>query len=277
MKKPSRPPVNAVGLLLALKSACVGQIFTEAVRSEADGKYQHWDILRHLTPPEGASHEQWWGATKVVRQAGLKDLALHDTANRPFRYGTRDVLVERLHKIDLGAGGLIGMPEPVTNPRLRDQYVMRSLFQEAVSSSQLEGAATTRAVAKEMIRSGRPPRTRGERMILNNFRTMQGIAAWRQRALDPALIFEMHRMVTEGTLDNEDAAGRLRQPDEPVSVQDEITGEVLHEPPPAEELPERLAKLCAFANEIAVTEGRTTNRFHASSRTGHPVAFLVGL
>ena len=90
------------------------------------------------------------------------------------------------------------MAEPVTNPQTRDQYVLRSLFQEAVTSSQLEGAATTRAVAKEMIRSGRLPRTRGERMILNNYRTMQSISDWKQRPLSPALIFEMHRMVTEG-------------------------------------------------------------------------------
>ena len=87
-----------------------------------------------------------------------------------------------LHEIDLGAGGSIGMPEPIANPQTRSQYVMRSLFQEAVTSSQLEGAATTRAVAKEMLRTGRPPRTRGERMILNNYLTMQRIAEWKETA-----------------------------------------------------------------------------------------------
>src|SRR4029077_17257472 len=104
----------------------------------------------------------------------------------------------------------------------------------------LEGAATTRAVAKEMLRSGRPPRTRGERMILNNYLTMQKIAEWKERPLDRELVFEMHRMVTEGTLDDPTAAGRFRRADEPVTVQNDITGEVYHRPPPAEELTERL-------------------------------------
>jgi Fic family protein len=52
-------------------------------------------------------------------------------------------------------------------------------MEEAITSSQLEGAATTREVAKEMIREGRQPRDRSERMILNNYLTMQRIGAIR--------------------------------------------------------------------------------------------------
>ncbi len=104
------------------------------------------------------------------------------------------------------------MPDPIANPQTRSQYLMHSLFQEAVTSSQLEGAATTRAEAKEMLRSGRPPRTRGERMILNNYLTMQRIAEWKQSTLDESLIFEMHRMVTEGTLDQPDPQADFAAP-----------------------------------------------------------------
>ena len=138
---------------------------------------------------------------------------------------------------------------------------MRSLFQEAVTSSQLEGAATTRAVAKEMLRTGRAPRTRGERMVLNNYLTMQRIAEWKERPLDPDLIFEMHRMVTDGTLDSPDGAGRLRRSDENVTVQDVITGEIFHSPPPAEQLPDRLAALCEFANGNVLDVGKPEGRF----------------
>ena len=67
------------------------------------------------------------------------------------------------------------MPDPIANPQTRDRYIVSSLIQEAITSSQLEGAATTREVAKEMIRSGRTPRDKSERMILNNYRTMQEI------------------------------------------------------------------------------------------------------
>ena len=54
----------------------------------------------------------------------------------------------------------------------RERYVISSLIEEAITSSQLEGAMTTREVAKDLLRSGRKPRTKDERMILNNYRGM---------------------------------------------------------------------------------------------------------
>lgn len=265
MKRPQPPPSAAQREVLGMPRNHLAALLTHAVQSEARGAYRHWDILRHLKPPTGFSSTQWWGATKLVRRAGLKDLPLLATNGEPFRYAITDVIARRLHEIDLGAGGSIGLPDPIVNPQTRSQYVMRSLFQEAVTSSQLEGAATTRAVAKEMIRTGRPPRTRGERMILNNFKTMQRIAEWKERPLDADLIFDMHRMVTQDTLDDPTAAGRLRLPHEQITVQDDVTGEIFHKPPPAEELPKRLEALCAFANA-----GDTDNSKSPAGQFVHP-------
>jgi Fic family protein len=261
MKRPHSPPPIPQNEVLALPSKKLRTILAEAVRCEAEGKYRHWDTMRHLTPPTGFTREQWWGATKLVRQAALKPLPLRDSTGNRFQYAITDMIARLLHEIDLGAGGNIGMPDPIANPQTRSQYVMHSLFQEAVTSSQLEGAATTRAAAKEMLRSGRPPRTRGERMILNNYLTMQRIAEWKERPLDNQLIFEMHRMVTDGTLDDPSAAGRLRRTDEKITVQDVTTGEVFHSPPPADQLPERLKTLCEFANGSILDVGKPHGRF----------------
>ena len=140
------------------------------------------------------------------------------------------------------------MPAPITNPETRDQYYVASLIEEAITSSQLEGASTTRQVAKEMIRSGRAPTDRSERMILNNYRTMQSIRRHKAEPLSQSLLFEIHHSVTHGTLDDETAAGRLRRPDEEIIVIDDRDGTILHTPPRADELPERLVALCSFAN-----------------------------
>ena len=261
MKRPHSPPAVPPNESLALPTKILGAILGEAVRSEAEGKYRHWDTVRHLAPPAGFTREQWWGATKLVRQPALKPLPLRDSASKPFRYAVTDMIARLLHEIDLGAGGNIGLPDPIANPQTRSQYVMHSLFQEAVTSSQLEGAATTRAAAKEMLRTGRPPRTRGERMILNNYLTMQRIAEWKERPLDESLLFEMHRMVTDGTLDDPGAAGRLRRSDEKITVQDVITGEVFHSPPPANQLEDRLKALCEFANGSILDVGKPLGRF----------------
>ena len=75
-----------------------------------------------------------------------------------------------------------------------------------------EGAATTRDVAKAIIRGRRTPRDRSERMILNNFLTMQHIRELRDQPLTPQLVLDLHRLVSEDTLDAPADAGRLRPP-----------------------------------------------------------------
>jgi Fic family protein len=184
---------------------------------------------------------------KIGRWRNAKQLPLLDKKGNPFQFHVPDDVAQQLHMIDMGAGGRIGMPAPVTNPQTRDQYLVSSLIREAITSSQLEGAVTTREVAKELIRTGRSPRDRSERMILNNFRTMREIIDLRDKPLTPDMIFHIHGKVTDGTLDKPDAGGRFRRADETITVEDD-TGKIFHHPPKAEELPERMDRMCAFAN-----------------------------
>ena len=143
------------------------------------------------------------------------------------------------------------MSEVVTaGEQARQHYLVNSLMEEAIRSSQLEGASTSRRVAKEMLRSGRAPRDRSEQMIINNFRALQFMRDRADEAIAPSQIIELQRMLTEGTLDEGAAGGRLQTPDEErVVVLDRVDGSVLHVPPSADELPGRLTALCDFANE----------------------------
>ena len=106
---------------------------------------------------------------------------------------------------------------------------------------------TTREVAKEMIRTGRPARDKSERMILNNYLTMKRIVEIKDQEMTPDLVLDLHRRVTEDTLDDPDMSGRFRRPDQQIVV-DDLEGEVYHIPPPAEQLAERCRILCDFAN-----------------------------
>ncbi len=211
------------------------------------GKYLHWDKLGYYTPPEGLNLEEWWVALKLQRRKSYKKVPLKDNKGSLFNYLITDPTPERLHYIDQGAGGLIAMPDQIMNPETRDQYYVGSLIQEATTSSQLEGAVTTRQVAKEMIRTGRQPRDRSEQMILNNFRTMQHIGKLKDKPLSRELVLEIHRLIADKTLDDPSQAGRFRKPDEKVVVSD-MYNEVFHAPPVAEELEERVSDMCKFAN-----------------------------
>ena len=218
-----------------------------ALATEPRGEYPHWDKIRHLKPPEGLSVDEWWFGIKMRREGLLKPILLLDKEGQPFRFGVPDLVQAELHDIDMGAGRSIGIPEQITNPQTRSKYLIRSLIEEAITSSQLEGAATTREVAKEMIRTGRPPRDNSEQMILNNYLTMQRITELKQEPLSPEMVFAIHRLVTEKTLPDATAAGRFRGPDEKRVVGDDF-GEIFHHPPAAEELPGRLQAMCDFAN-----------------------------
>ncbi|MFQ5501180.1 MAG: Fic family protein [Phycisphaerae bacterium] len=184
---------------------------------------------------------------KLRRQGLMQDLPLLDTGGQSFRFAQWHAIAEQLQRIDMGIGGVIEMPEPVTNPESKDRYLIRNLMEEAITSSQLEGAVTTRPIAKDMIRSGRAPRDNSEQMILNNYRTMQRIVNKKDRSLTPDLVFDIHRLITENTLDDPSASGRPRRRDERIRVED-MYGTVFHNPPHADELPRRLEAMCDFAN-----------------------------
>lgn len=213
------------------------------------GDYPPWDKVRFRTPPAGLTTEEWWLRIRWARKAAERPItALVDKQGTPFSYTLPDALLKLNDSITRGASGRIAVSEQVTDPATRDRYVINSLIEEAITSSQLEGAATSRRVAKDMIRAGRAPRDRSERMILNNLRAMQRIVELRDQDLTPDMVREVHRIVTEGTLDNPSAAGVVQNDDaQRIAVWGD-GDQLLHRPPPVAELPGRLDRLCRFAN-----------------------------
>lgn len=210
------------------------------------GRYLHWDKLRHLAPPEGTSSEEWWFGTKAARRNLYASLPLQDKQGGPFQFATPDLVLRELHWLDRYAAGNIQSNEAIINAQTRNTYLIRSLIEEAINSSQLEGASTTRDVAKEMIRQDRKPKDKSEQMILNNYHAMQFVRDIKNESLTPSMVFELHRLLTLHTLD--DAVGRLRTATDNIHVVDRVTQEYLHTPPPAEQLSARIQALCDFAN-----------------------------
>lgn len=251
MKLPVPPPnfAKLLGELFA-KPNGPGR-FDELTRAgfgaAPNGKYRHWDSFRHVPPSKRFSAEEQWLAVKLARRALYRPLPLNDVRGVPFQYALPNPALEMLHQIDRNAGGSIQASEQVTNPATRDTYLFKSIVEEAITSSQLEGASTTRKVAKAMIQEGRAPTTRSERMILNNYQGMLYVRQFIEQPLTPDIVMELQRQLTEDALDDQSAAGRFRRDDEDIVVEDE-TGTRLHTPPSASELPERLMAMCEFAN-----------------------------
>lgn len=251
------PPPPTTGLLGVVDDARLIKALNAPADPRTRERYLHWDKLRHLRPPGGLDSEEWWWRIKILeREPSMRRLALADRNGTPFRYSLPDTLLRSLHLIDQRCAGEVAMDEVATSDRQAGQrYLVNSLMEEAIRSSQLEGATTSRRVAKELLRSGREPKDRSERMILNNYRALLFMRQEMGGSLTPESVLELHRIVTDGTLDDPSAAGRLQQPgEERVAVYDRDDGRRVHEPPSAEELPVRLRLLCDFANESLGSE-----------------------
>ena len=246
MRMPVTPP--PISDLLQTRAERLGDLISSGIGRLPENKYLHWSKLKYVQPPEGFSSEDWWLAVKMARFSARHALPLADKQGRPFAFSDSGYLYRMLHQVDQGAGGRIELPADVVNADSRNRYLVNSLIEEAITSSQLEGAATTRLVAKDMLRSGRPPRDRSERMIFNNYRGMEFLSGIVREDLSAPVLLDLHRILTEGTFDDPDAAGRFRLPSDRVFVTDPRDGAILHEPPDASALGERMERLFAFAN-----------------------------
>lgn len=244
MRQPLTPP-SVEKLLHGMERDRVARIV--AVSPLVRGEYAPWDTVIRLPPPQDLSSEEWWLGIRLARNQLLNPVPLRDVHGNPFVFGMPDPVLRLVHQIDQFASGRVQIGEEVANPSTRDQYVFDSLIEEAITSSQLEGAATTSTVAREMLRSGRQPTDHGERMILNNFRAMRFVKRNIAEALTPEMVFDLHRTVAQDTLRDPGKAGRLRSDADRIQVMDRY-GTVLHRPPPAQELQERLEAMCRFAN-----------------------------
>jgi Fic family protein len=133
-------------------------------------------------------------------------------------------------------------------PEDKNRFLISSIMEEAIASSQLEGAVTTREVAKEMLKTERKPRNISERMILNNYLTIKKVIEVKEKKLSKDLIKEIHRIISKNTLDQADKEGVWRTNDN-VTVVDSDTGEIVYVPPSHELLDKLMDDFCAFVNK----------------------------
>lgn len=252
MKLPLRP--RPLPELLVEHRERLEALYGRGFGPTANGRYLHWDELRHRVVPAGLrSHEEWWLRLKLSRGGLQRELPMRDAGGRPFVYLLPDPALQALHRIDSQSRGWVGAAaEGIANSDTRNQFIVNSLIEEAITSSQLEGASTTRAAAAEMIRAGRRPRDQSEQMILNNYRAMEAIRRLREQPLTERTVLDLHALVAADTLDDPADAGRLQRPaDRRVEIWDNRGETLLHTPPPAAELPSRLREMVRFANHGA--------------------------
>lgn len=221
---------------------------TSLVR-RANDQYAHWHRFRNWEFPSGVDPILAWAALDISRHVQFTALPISFySLEEKLKYWNPSRHLEWLHRIDHKAGGTLGgtVGESLGDD---DRYLFNSLMEEAIASSQLEGASTTRHVAKKMLREKRRPRSKEELMIFNNYRAIREIRELKDERLTPKLLCHIQSILTEGTLEDERYEGRFRIGTDDIVVEDRATHELMHRPPTADSIDLRIQELCNFANQ----------------------------
>ena len=210
-------------------------------------KYLYWEEFKHRKFPKDTKQELLWAFIKVNRNLNIRKLKISNIENFEFKYIIPDLIMQKLHEFDMELGGsLIG--HSIIPEKDRDKYLINSIMEEAIASSQIEGAVTTRKVAKEMLRKSRKPRNKSERMIINNYRTINRLKAMKDKKLNKKMILDIHASMTKDTLDDSQYEGEFRETND-VYVTNGVTGKVYYKPPDYNHLTKLIDDFCKFANK----------------------------
>lgn len=206
--------------------------------------YEYWDTVKYKKRPDYCSAEELWKRVKMSRI-----LMMVNTWDKyKIDFGFTNKMQRLCHEFDMNFGqGWMYQPD-ITEDN-KKQYLRSSLMEEAIYSSMIEGAATTRKVAKEMLRLKKQPKDKSQQMIVNNYNTIQFISSHKDTPLSVELLLQIHRLITEKTLKNEEDAGRFRKDEDDIVVFDVMAGETVHTPPAAATLPHFANDLCKYFND----------------------------
>ena len=240
------PPINPEKDITTIVSLLHGNTNSKEINAFLEEheheKYYHWDKFRRIPLPPWYTHDDFWKVIKFQRWRWVKIQLL----DHQFFFRIPNFLTKKLHYIDLHMWGSLSGTDLI--PRGDEiKYLHSSLIEESIASSQIEWAATTREVARDMILSERAPRTHDEKMILNNYRAMQFISRSRWKKLDMEVILNLHQILTQGTLKYGNDEWRFRISDD-IRVVDSTTGETLHIPPKYTEIPWLMDEFLEFFN-----------------------------
>lgn len=205
-------------------------------------EYYYWDKVKYKKSHNFNNEELWW-----ILKNKRKSIEKKIDFNKRFSgtYNINEYLQQKLHYLDFNFGAGL-QKEKLLSDLDKQSYLNNALMEESIFSSMIEGATTTRVKAKDMLRKNKKPKNKSEQMILNNYKTIQYISEHQDENISIEKLYDIHRLVTENTLDMENI-GAFRNNND-VHVMNEITGEIVHTPPNFEELDDLMKSFCEFFN-----------------------------
>lgn len=260
MKLPEKPPsFEAVKRAAEIGAEEIESLLNPSVQlkevyKKANFDYLYWTKFKQLNFGSNIKPELAWWGLKLYRNNGMREIETNSSL-ATFSFSIIPSFQSTLSLIDQFAAGNISMSNygdslPLKNEKDSEKFILSSLMEEGIASSQIEGAATTRKKAKEMLRAGKKPKNKDQQMIVNNYITIRKIKEqWKDEPLSKELILKIHKQMTSKTMKNSHEEGRFRDSnDEKIYVIDEAQ-RILYDPPEANQVESMIESLCQFANK----------------------------
>jgi Fic family protein len=183
-----------------------------------------------------------WQEIQEERKARGEILDLKDEKGTNFWYFNLKPLQAKLHQID--SRGRDSLYSHI-KPDIENELIFDSIIDEAWASIIIEGAFTTHKRAQELVRRNLTPKDKNELMMKNNHLAMTYILEHRESEFNIDLILKIHQIITQGTLDDPEYAGKFRNDE--VFIWDK-TNTAIFKPMAAEKITPCLNNLVTWVN-----------------------------
>jgi len=150
-------------------------------------------------------------ANKIIRNRKIGSIPFFlKCVDKKFWLYPSDSLIKKIDEIEkLG----LSLYNQINQQSLfAQEFFLNSTIEEAITSAIYEGAHSTRAQAQQLIASGNKPKNKDEWMLVNNFEALSWVEKNRGAVISKENILEIHRIVTQHTMEGDDAnfSGKFR-------------------------------------------------------------------
>ena len=219
-------------------------VFDTLLKTTSEKKYKYWDKFKYIIPIEGLNIDECWQIIKFLRKTKSNNTPISTEKGEFFTLYRQNKVDKICMEFDKAVGGTALTDSQKNNNK---KYIISGIMEEAIASSLLEGANTSRAYAKKMLTEKIKPKNSSERMIVNHHNVLSLIdTEWKDKPLSKQLLLEIQNNLTANTVEQEDYSGRFRKDSDEIIVQ--YKGKIIHTPPKEDFLLNQLDELIKYAN-----------------------------
>ena len=197
------------------------------------------DIIHRL--PVSLPISKVWPELQKARRDKSESLPLLSIDGKPFWWVLTESISSQADEVISLARREIVFDRPEYEEAFRE-----AVLDEAVYSSVIEGAFTTKKEAREFIHEGRSPKNKSEQMVKSNYEALTYVLEHIDESITEQTIFDIYALATKDTFEADVPTNAYRN--ESVFVQSS-RGEIFHIAPQAEKVPGMMASLLDFITD----------------------------